>query len=427
MKTTWNNAQGSRDRKAVAVLVCADGRIHNFTGETIPGVCQSSVTGYEKNGKWSNTTFEVLFHDTTVLVAWKEDWDTGMKWPQASWDAGFQWLLAKAPAATMVTFQEFIRAGKYPKTVERWDARDDAGFRRNWLRRLRRQIAALQSVPVGTLAQITSAADSRTARQATIDDLRRQIGIALGKLPAAILLPENKTLPGVLVNGFSAELARKHGASIDMRGHGAHLYSTHGTSYGVHSGGKTKWRNGKPVSYTHATHDNYVRSLAMIRAGDPRTVDYVLHQTEVAVTLPEWMTWGVDANGLRAVCGPDDYHPGAAELLAKNAASLIAKKLAENAETLKKYAAQAAADAAEMEGVYVCVADSRRAGNCLEGTLSFAGRHGLDPARHYHAPEILAQGNGDTARVRLAIRAAVNRHQLEMERGYADLADHRIS
>ena len=121
MKSTWNNRQGNRDRQAVAVLGTADGRIHKFTGASLPGVCQSSETGREKNGKWSNSTFSVLHHDTTSFVGWSQDWDTGQSFPQASWDAGFLWLKTAAPAVTMNGFESFIREG-FPKTAARWDA-----------------------------------------------------------------------------------------------------------------------------------------------------------------------------------------------------------------------------------------------------------------------------------------------------------------
>lgn len=121
MKSSWNDRQGNRDRQAVAVLVTADGRVHKFTGESIPGVCQSSRTGYEKAGKWSNSTFSILHHDTTKLVSWSQSWDTGRTWPQESWAEGFLWLKTAAPAVTREHFETFIRA-EFPKTVPRWDS-----------------------------------------------------------------------------------------------------------------------------------------------------------------------------------------------------------------------------------------------------------------------------------------------------------------
>jgi len=121
MKSTWNDRQGNRDRQAVAVLVTADGRAHKFTGNSIPGVCAADVAGYEKSGKWSNTTYTVMHQDTTVLVAWHQDWDTGKTWPQGRWESGYLWLAGKAPALAKPAFDQFVRAN-WPKTAERWDA-----------------------------------------------------------------------------------------------------------------------------------------------------------------------------------------------------------------------------------------------------------------------------------------------------------------
>jgi hypothetical protein len=91
-----------------------------------------------------------------------------------------------------------------------------------------------------------------------------------------------------------------------------------------------------------------------------------------------------------------------------------------------RWAAENAAEIAQNEGVFVCLADSIRAGNCKIGTLNFAERHRLDTSRHYTAIELLAQANGDAGRVRLAITAARFRHNQEMDRGYCDLSEHTV-
>lgn len=306
-------------------------------------------------------------------------------------------------------------------------AKKDRVFRSKFLKKINRQIAALVNVKRGTLSEITAANNSRDVRRREIDALVGQKSLALGrKVVVVAILPKNSDLPGVKVGGFSADFARKHGVTgINMSGKDATIAATSRTSYGHHSAGETTWRNGKPVHYSRATHDNYVRSFALIRADDPRTVDFAFHVTEVAVTLPDGR-WDVDANGLRAVCGPDDYHPTAPELLAKNCAETIVGKIRANAETRAKFAAEKLAEAADMEGVYVCIADSLRAGNCLAGTQNFAALHNIDCRRHYQALEILRQANGDESRVRLAIRAAISRTREENERGFANLSDHKI-
>lgn len=122
MKSFWNDRQGNRDRKALAVLVTEDGNVHRFTGMSIPGVCQATDLGFTKSGKWSFTEFEVLHRDSTSFVSWMEDWDNGLAFPQPSWEAGFAWLAEQAPGLGMSGFEAFIRE-KFPKTASRWDDR----------------------------------------------------------------------------------------------------------------------------------------------------------------------------------------------------------------------------------------------------------------------------------------------------------------
>jgi hypothetical protein len=79
----------------------------------------------------------------------------------------------------------------------------------------------------------------------------------------------------------------------------------------------------------------------------------------------------------------------------------------------------------EAEGVYVCAADSYRAGNCRPGTASFAETHHLDLGRHYAAGELLSVSNGNTRFVRAAVIAALRRERREAKEGVCLIADHR--
>lgn len=121
MKTNWNNGIGKRGRNPVAILVTAEGQPHRFAGASIPSVCQSTRTGSEKNGKWSNCDYAVLHHDTTAFVSWMQDWETGESWPQSSWDEGYRWLATKAPALKPGLFEAFVRTN-WPAAAEKWDA-----------------------------------------------------------------------------------------------------------------------------------------------------------------------------------------------------------------------------------------------------------------------------------------------------------------
>jgi len=121
VKTTWNDRQGRRDRKAFFLLVTVDGEVHSFSGRPIPGVCATRVVAYEKNGKWSNTTYEITHADTTKVFAGRQDWASGAYWPQGSWDTGLGALAAVCPAVTRAGYERFIR-GEHPGTAAVWDA-----------------------------------------------------------------------------------------------------------------------------------------------------------------------------------------------------------------------------------------------------------------------------------------------------------------
>lgn len=300
-------------------------------------------------------------------------------------------------------------------------ARDDVKFRRNFLRRLASEQNRLLNPPVSTVAEITAAANAVVDSNMRLYEIAKLRGIALGKAPA--VAKAEVPSAGIIVTGFSADFAKKRGAFIKMVGKDATLQATRHTSYGIHHDSTPSFkRNGRWTGFERAQHDNYVRSFAVIV--DPQTIDYVFHETQIRLTLPDVASWSKDAHGLKVVCGPDDYHPSAEELLAKDSVTKILAKLSEQAETRKLYAAQRAAEAAEMEGVFCCVADSIRAGNCRQGTEQFAVNHHLDPRRHYKATELLRIANGETGRVRLVIRAACNRHKAELERGFSNLSDH---
>jgi hypothetical protein len=110
----------SRGRRPIAVLVTADGQPHRFTGASIPGVCHAVAVAYQKNGKWSNSTYELHHHDTTAFVSWFQDWDTGETWPQASWEEAYRFLAQKAPALKPELFAAFVRQ-HWPKAAEKFD------------------------------------------------------------------------------------------------------------------------------------------------------------------------------------------------------------------------------------------------------------------------------------------------------------------
>lgn len=123
MKTTWNDGQQNRDRQARVVLVTEDGNVHPFLphdNSEIPGVARGVIVNFNKAGKWSNSTWEISHRESTSVVSWHEDFETGKTFPQANWEKGYLWLAGKAPLLQPVGFDKFVRQ-EYPKVAEEWD------------------------------------------------------------------------------------------------------------------------------------------------------------------------------------------------------------------------------------------------------------------------------------------------------------------
>ena len=297
---------------------------------------------------------------------------------------------------------------------------DDEKFRKAYLKKLRTRELKLINVPTNTLKEITAAEDSRYERKRQlleIHNIRKEI---TGKVKPEIAL---QPTPGILVKGYLSGIARMHGCDyISLRGNDYRLLTTKGSGRLEYETGKTEWNKGRPVKYTRAKNDNYVRSFALITS--PRTIQYAFHKTEVELTLPEGYEWKTDTYGLFACRGQDHYHPDVTQLLMKDASAHIVYHIGLNAERREIYRLQEKAEAADMEGVFVCLADARRAGNCEAGCRSFIERNHLSSCKHYKATELLEIAGGDRNAVRLAITAASIRTKRENEIGMAVLTDH---
>lgn len=186
-------------------------------------------------------------------------------------------------------------------------------------------------------------------------------------------------------------------------------------------------------TYTHWTYDVKVSSYARVCSGG---LYYHYLGNRVYYPHPRGYRWQRDTLGVKLVsrANPlDDYHPNGAELMAATRkrvdVRIITRRLRENAITRRVNAKRlrqemAAIERAEREGATVCLADSKRAGNCLVGTTAWCRKRGLDDTRHYPPSSLFDAANGDRRRVAAVVQVALRRHRLEMDRGYAILADH---
>lgn len=304
-------------------------------------------------------------------------------------------------------------------------ASKDANFRRNFLRRLNAETSRLTAAP-RTCAEVSAYVSARRSIEARLAVMAVERRIATGRQQSIVPLPKVTAAARchTLSASWTTPEARLEGLSLSRCQWD--VSTDYVTQIVVDVNSESRKGSRGWYTVTHADHRAMVRSFGLIDA-DARVLHVACGKKEWDVTLPDGMYWDIDQHGIRAVSGPDDFHPDIAALTGVESVGRITGYITKNTETRRAYAAQVAAEAAEMEGVYVCVADSRRAGNCLEGTLSFARNHGLDPACHYSAPEILRQANGDAGRVKITIRAAIMRHRKECEQGFALLEEHRIN
>ncbi len=71
----WSDKIGSRSRKAWLLLVKGE-EVMAFTGQNIPGVAVVRGTSYNKNGKWSHTTYRIELAPGVQAISGKNGWET---------------------------------------------------------------------------------------------------------------------------------------------------------------------------------------------------------------------------------------------------------------------------------------------------------------------------------------------------------------
>jgi hypothetical protein len=313
-------------------------------------------------------------------------------------------------------------------------ARHDVAFRLAYAARLAREQVALRRPPAReTLREWSVGYVERARRLAELGRLRALVtgtdrpvsGLISAAMPPRRLgIPLTTLVPldeGAAVVGGWKPYGRVPASRREYK-------PSAGPSMRQHTPGESKYRGGGSWStVTRATVRDYVTSVAVIDADDYRTVHYLLHQTQHAVTLPDGWSWQTDALGLLAV-RPDgqEHHVTAGDLLAPNAIPSLVEAAAQMRATA---AAEERALEATLGDVYVCVADSLRGGNCRAGTEAWAAQRELSPAQHVPARVLRRLAGSDDAhatRVRLAVRAAAARHADEVAQGYCDVAAHRV-
>ena len=288
-------------------------------------------------------------------------------------------------------------------------AANDKQFRKQFSAALREEAEKLV-----TRKEIRDFSDQVWSERNKIDshlqNIDRQLEIAKSPVLRTKLNLRNL---GVACVNIKVTAAVKAGGTIIRRGKDWKSYVCIEPSHVICKPGWTEWRNGRPISYTRASNDSYVRSVAMIQSSG-NSLDYLLHETIYSVAAPTHFHWKIDDYGVKLVDTTGaDYHPSGEELILPNAGDHCRDQLLTNS---KKRATLTKHDA--FGDVRVSMQDSLEAGNCPAGSSRFAQTHGLD-AHGYYSPELLLRISrpSEERQVRATIAVAVKNHQRMTDTG----------
>ncbi len=343
--------------------------------------------------------------------------------------AGWPCYAASSLTARLTWESEQQKRKEYPEAKR---ARHDRVFRKKFLKRLRERKRTLLREPARNCRTVTAWALKHAKRDRELQEIIRQRNIVLA--PASReLVPITERPNWVYVPGDDrhdiAQIAEAQGLQVLRRAKHWRCCATLKPSSCAHAPGASRRINKRWSTVRYAINDTYLRFFAVVKT--PQELEVVVHETIRSHTLPDGFVWDIDRNGLRILRADGaDYHLTGQDL-AHVIVDTLLFRLNTNAQIRRDAELRAKADRvafmADKAGVWVCAADSLRAGNCLAGTEAFAHRHNIDTTRHYPAKTLLDMANGDAGRVRLAISAASLRHKRELERGFSILEDHVLA
>lgn len=119
---TWNDGMGSRGRRRKLLVGLGDA-IHEFSGRSIHGIVAVVSDRYEKNGKWSNTTYSLAMAAGTWSHEEGQSWEEGEYFHGAACPADAVVKLRRsgctAPDGVVLSFLQTA----FPKTIERLTVR----------------------------------------------------------------------------------------------------------------------------------------------------------------------------------------------------------------------------------------------------------------------------------------------------------------
>ncbi len=295
----------------------------------------------------------------------------------------------------------------------------DKAFRKNFLRQLKRTETTARKY-VKTAEGIQLYIQAKSVNQSVINKVNSARAI-LG-MDKIVNMPPAKKLDGVCLIPIDAGIAKRHGVKVSKRGKDWQVLPGFRTRL-EYTPAETKWDNGKPVSYTRAQNDNFVQSYAVII--DPSTIEYQCAGKTHTIKLPDGYQWAKDENLQLFIFDVNnhdaDYHPDARDIL--QGTTFMISELVKNVQkrkALKLRQAFEKGDTEVLKDIVVRLQDSFDAGNCKQGTVAFCQARGLKLNGAYPAIE-LVKIEPNHQRLKLAISSAIERHVIDMNRGYCQI------
>jgi hypothetical protein len=127
---------GHRSRHSRLILFDQKNSImFEFKGSNIDGIATVLNEEYEKNGKWSNSTYTLRLRDGVQSYHITQSWEEGEYLPENTWEDAFTQFKARSEffELTMPVFEAYVRAymsnaaARFDKTAAALEA-DDTAF-----------------------------------------------------------------------------------------------------------------------------------------------------------------------------------------------------------------------------------------------------------------------------------------------------------
>ena len=116
---SFNDGIGNRGLNSMLVLFSqTDSVLTEFVGENIKGLAVILKKAYNKNGKWSSTTFTIRIPDNVVAFRWTQDWDAGTFLVGEDWQGAYDHFINMSEfPCDFATFERFVYF-RFPKMAK---------------------------------------------------------------------------------------------------------------------------------------------------------------------------------------------------------------------------------------------------------------------------------------------------------------------